>query len=176
MKAGSGMSANPAEAEVSMAGLSPNRKSIASRAPEASKIAETIRREVSETRAPPLFRARARKAPQRSAKAAENCFSAPSATKWVTEPRAKTSVPRRNAPCAMRLLVTLMRRLWRGRRRPRSIHTLRTRAPSPVPQILEVLPQFGEAANDQQFLPRRSGVDLFMLQNPGVSMRHEDRV
>ena len=49
MKAGSGMSANPRVfAEVSMAGLSLNRKSTPSRAPAASIMADSINREVSE--------------------------------------------------------------------------------------------------------------------------------
>jgi hypothetical protein len=48
MKAGSGISANPsAAAELSMAGLSLNRKSAPSRAPAASMTADSIRREVS---------------------------------------------------------------------------------------------------------------------------------
>ena len=41
---------------------------------------------------------------------------------------------------------------------------------------LEMLSQLGEAPHDEQFLPRRSRVDLLMLQNPGVAMRHEDRM
>jgi hypothetical protein len=41
---------------------------------------------------------------------------------------------------------------------------------------LEMLAQFGEAADDEQFLLRRSGVDLFVLEDPGVAMRNEDGV
>ncbi len=49
MKAGSGISANPcAVVEVSMAGLSLNRKSAPSRAPAASIMADSMSREVSE--------------------------------------------------------------------------------------------------------------------------------
>jgi hypothetical protein len=39
-----------------------------------------------------------------------------------------------------------------------------------------MLAQFGEAADDEQFLLRRSGVDLFVLEDPGVAMRNEDGV
>ena len=49
MKAGSGIKANPkADAELSMSGLSLNRKSTPSRAPAASITADSISREVSE--------------------------------------------------------------------------------------------------------------------------------
>ena len=49
MKAGSGIKANPcAVAEVNMAGLSLKSKSAPSRAPAASMMADSMRREVSE--------------------------------------------------------------------------------------------------------------------------------
>jgi hypothetical protein len=41
-------------------------------------------------------------------------------------------------------------------------------------QDLEVISQFREAAYDEQFLGRRSRVDLLVLQYPRVAMRHED--
>ena len=41
---------------------------------------------------------------------------------------------------------------------------------------LEVLTQFGETADDEQFLLRRGGVDLFVLENPCVAVRDEDGV
>lgn len=39
-----------------------------------------------------------------------------------------------------------------------------------------MLPQFGEAADDQKVLSRRCRADLFVLQNPGIAVRNEHRV
>ena len=41
---------------------------------------------------------------------------------------------------------------------------------------LKVLAEFGEAANDEQLLLRRSRVDLLVLQYPGVAVGHENGV
>src|SRR6202023_1024173 len=43
----------------------------------------------------------------------------------------------------------------------------------PGDKYLEVVSQFGEAADDEQFLSRRGGVDFFVFQYPGVAVRHE---
>jgi len=42
--------------------------------------------------------------------------------------------------------------------------------------LLEVLPQFGEAADDEQLLVGRSRIHFLMLENPGVAVRDENRV
>jgi hypothetical protein len=39
-----------------------------------------------------------------------------------------------------------------------------------------MLPQFGKPPDDEQFLPRRSRIDLLVLQDPGVAVRHKNRV
>ena len=42
--------------------------------------------------------------------------------------------------------------------------------------ILEMLAQFGETSHDKQFLTFGCGIHFFMLEDPGVAVRNEDRV
>jgi hypothetical protein len=53
----------------------------------------------------------------------------------------------------------------------RSFASLRMTEPA-----LEVLAKFGESAHDEQLLIRRSGIHFLMFEDPGVSVRDEDRV
>src|SRR5271165_4156057 len=47
--------------------------------------------------------------------------------------------------------------------------------PSPH-EFLEVFAQLGEAAYDEQLLIGRRGIEFFVLKNPGIAMRDENRV
>ena len=109
MKAGSGIRAKPCDVvEVSMAGLSLKRNSEPSRAPAASIIADSMRREVSENSRSAVSAGPSSESASTVRNSRRKLFVCTATTKWRGN-QSKSSVTCPNAQCAIGVLVSLMR-------------------------------------------------------------------
>ena len=163
-----------------MVGLSLKTKSAPSRAPAASMTAESMRRELSEIRAPPSARARDRRELPRCATACGNCWSPRQDGGARTQSRMSVACGN-NAPRERCWLV------WCWRRAVTGVSVIKSSASltGPAEELSVSRTQCSRAqkcsatprtAHNQQPLRRRSRIHFFMLQNPGIAVGHENRV